>query len=134
MCLALEAAHQEGVVHRHIKPQSMLIIPETGDLKIMDLGIARVSEMKAGAAGLTSTGTVIATPDYMPPEQAQGQPADFRSDIYSLGIVFYEIFTGHLPFSDDPVMAVVLAHIQTPAPALTLTTPAIPPELEAVIL
>jgi serine/threonine-protein kinase len=134
MCLGLEAAHQEGVVHRDIKPQNMLIIPETGDLKIMDFGIARVSEMKAGAAGLTSTGTVMGTPDYMPPEQAQGQPADFRSDIYSLGIVFYEIFTGHLPFSGDSVMAVVLAHIQKPAPAPRQANPAIPPELEAVIL
>ena len=134
MCLGLEAAHQEGVVHRDIKPQNMLIIPETGDLKIMDFGIARVSEMKAGAAGLTSTGTVMGTPDYMPPEQAQGQPADFRSDIYSLGIVFYEIFTGHLPFPGDSVMAVVLAHIQKPAPVPRQANPAIPPELEAVIL
>jgi serine/threonine-protein kinase len=134
MCLGLEAAHQEGVVHRDIKPQNMLIIPETGDLKIMDFGIARVSEMKAGAAGLTSTGTVMGTPDYMPPEQAQGQPADFRSDIYSLGIVLYEIFTGHLPFTGDSVMAVVLAHIQKPAPAPRQTNPAIPPELEAIIL
>ena len=134
MCLGLEAAHQEGVVHRDIKPQNMLIIPETGDLKIMDFGIARVSEMKAGAAGLTSTGTVMGTPDYMPPEQAQGQPADFRSDIYSLGIVLYEIFTGHLPFTGDSVMAVVLAHIQKPAPAPRQANPAIPPELEAIIL
>ncbi|HVD78453.1 MAG TPA: protein kinase, partial [Vicinamibacteria bacterium] len=134
MCLGLEAAHQEGVVHRDIKPQNMLIIPETGDLKIMDFGIARVSEMKAGAAGLTSTGTVMGTPDYMPPEQAQGQPADFRSDIYSLGIVLYEIFTGHLPFTGDSVMAVVLAHIQKPAPAPGQANPAIPPELEAIIL
>jgi HAMP domain-containing protein/predicted Ser/Thr protein kinase len=134
MCLGLEAAHQEGVVHRDIKPQNMLIIPETGDLKIMDFGIARVSEMKAGAAGLTSTGTVMGTPDYMPPEQAQGLPADFRSDIYSLGIVFYEIFTGHLPFSGDSVMAVVLAHIQKPAPVPRQANPAIPPELEAIIL
>jgi serine/threonine-protein kinase len=134
MCLGLEAAHQEGVVHRDIKPQNMLIIPETGDLKIMDFGIARVSEMKAGAAGLTSTGTVMGTPDYMPPEQAQGLPADFRSDIYSLGIVFYEMFTGHLPFSGDSVMAVVLAHIQKPAPAPRQANPAIPPELEAIIL
>jgi len=134
MCLGLEAAHQEGVVHRDIKPQNMLIIPETGDLKIMDFGIARVSEMKAGAAGLTSTGTVMGTPDYMPPEQAQGQPADFRSDIYSLGIVLYEIFTGHLPFTGDSVMAVVLAHIQRPAPAPREANPAIPPELETIIL
>ena len=134
MCLGLEAAHHEGVVHRDIKPQNMLIIPETGDLKIMDFGIARVSEVKGGAEGLTSTGTVMGTPDYMPPEQAQGQPADFRSDIYSLGVVFYEIFTGHLPFSGDSVMAVVLAHIQRPAPGPRQANPAIPPELEAIIL
>jgi HAMP domain-containing protein/predicted Ser/Thr protein kinase len=134
MCLGLEAAHHEGVVHRDIKPQNMLIIPETGDLKIMDFGIARVSEMKAGAAGLTSTGTVMGTPDYMPPEQAQGNPADFRSDIYSLGIVLFEIFTGRLPFDGDSVMAVVLAHIQRPAPSPRQANPAIPPELEAIIL
>jgi HAMP domain-containing protein/predicted Ser/Thr protein kinase len=134
MCLGLEAAHQQGVVHRDIKPQNMLIIPETGDLKIMDFGIARVSEMKAGAAGLTSTGTVMGTPDYMPPEQAQGHAADFRSDIYSLGVVFYEMFTGHVPFDGDSVMAVVLAHIQKPAPSPRQANPAIPPELEAIIL
>jgi serine/threonine-protein kinase len=134
MCMGLEAAHQEGVVHRDIKPQNMLIIPETGDLKIMDFGIARVSEMKAGAAGLTTTGTVMGTPDYMAPEQAQGLPTDFRSDIYSLGVVFYEIFTGHLPFTGDTVMAVVLAHIQKPAPAPRQANPAIPPGLEAIIM
>jgi serine/threonine-protein kinase len=134
MCLGLEAAHHEGVVHRDIKPQNMLILPETGDLKIMDFGIARVSEMKAGAAGLTSTGTVMGTPDYMPPEQAQGQPADFRSDIYSLGVVFYETFTGRLPFGGDSVMAVVLAHIQKPPPSPRAVNPAIVPELEAIIL
>ena len=134
MCLGLEAAHQEGVVHRDIKPQNMLILPETGELKIMDFGIARVSEVKAGAAGLTSTGTVMGTPDYMPPEQAQGHPADFRSDIYSLGVVFYEIFTGRLPFAGDSVMAVVLSHIQQPPPPPRQANPAVPGELEAIIL
>jgi serine/threonine-protein kinase len=78
MCQGLEAAHAQGVVHRDIKPQNMLILPETGDLKIMDFGIARVSEMKggtaAGASGLTTAGTVMGTPDYIPPEQAQGSP------------------------------------------------------------
>jgi serine/threonine-protein kinase len=87
VCQGLEAAHQQGVVHRDIKPQNILILPETGDLKIMDFGIARVSEMQAGASGLTTAGTVMGTPDYIPPEQAQGNPADFRSDIYSLGVV-----------------------------------------------
>jgi serine/threonine-protein kinase len=136
MCQGLEAAHQQGVVHRDIKPQNMLIIPESGELKIMDFGIARVSEMKGGvaAAGLTTTGTVMGTPDYMPPEQAQGRPADFRSDIYSLGVVLFEIFTGALPFDADSVMAVVLKHIQQPPPRPRQVNPRLPPELEAIIL
>jgi eukaryotic-like serine/threonine-protein kinase len=133
-CQGLEAAHEQGVVHRDIKPQNMLILPETGELKIMDFGIARVSEMRGAAAGLTSTGMVMGTPDYMPPEQAQGKSADFRSDIYSLGVVLYEIFTGRLPFDGDTAMEVVVAHIQkAPAPPRTLN-PALPVELEAVIL
>ena len=77
----------------------------------------RVSEMKGGeASGLTTAGTVMGTPDYMPPEQAQGQPADFRSDIYSLGVVLFEIFTGKLPFTGDTIMAIVMGHIQKPVP------------------
>ena len=134
MCQGLEAAHQQGVVHRDIKPQNVLILPESGDLKIMDFGIARVSEMDAAASGLTTAGTVMGTPDYIPPEQAQGNPADFRSDIYSLGVVFFETFTGRMPFTGDTVMAVVLAHIQKAPPAPRSLNPAIPPDLEAIIL
>ena len=134
VCQGLEAAHQQGVVHRDIKPQNILILPETGDLKIMDFGIARVSEMQAGASGLTTAGTVMGTPDYIPPEQAQGNPADFRSDIYSLGVVLFEIFTGAMPFSGDTVMAVVLGHIQKPPPPPRTLNPKLPPELEAIIL
>ena len=137
MCLGLEAAHEQGVVHRDIKPQNMLILPESGELKIMDFGIARVSEVKGGGAtdsGLTTAGMVMGTPDYMPPEQAQGAPADFRSDIYSLGVVLFEVFVGRLPFTGENMMAVVMAHIQKPVPSPRSMNPKIPPRLEAIIL
>jgi HAMP domain-containing protein/predicted Ser/Thr protein kinase len=138
MCQGLEAAHAQGVVHRDIKPQNMLILPETGDLKVMDFGIARVSGVKAaeaaGASGLTTAGMVMGTPDYMPPEQAQGAAADFRSDVYSLSVVLFEVFTGRLPFVADTMMKVVMAHIQTAPPLPRSVNPAIPPALEGVIL
>jgi len=124
-------------VHRDIKPQNMLIIPETGELKIMDFGIARGQTVKGGTesqSGLTTAGTVMGTPDYMAPEQAQGMPADFRSDIYSLGIVLFEVFAGRLPFQADTAMKVVLAQIQTPPPAARRVNPKVPADLEAVIL
>jgi serine/threonine-protein kinase len=134
MCQGLDAAHRQGVVHRDIKPQNMLILPETGELKIMDFGIARAATVKPGQSGLTTAGTVMGTPDYIPPEQAQGAAADFRSDIYSLGVVLYETFTGKLPFEGDSVMKIVMAHIQAPAPSPRRANPRIPPELDAVIL
>ena len=134
MCHGLGAAHETGVVHRDIKPQNMLILPETGELKIMDFGISRVSSVEPGTSGLTTAGTVMGTPDYMPPEQAQGKQADFRSDIYSLAVVFFETFTGKLPFKGDNPMAVVVAHIQQLPPKPRSVNPKLPPELEAMIL
>jgi eukaryotic-like serine/threonine-protein kinase len=136
MCHGLEAAHEQGVIHRDIKPQNMLILPESAELKIMDFGIARQSEVEGGApgSGLTTAGMVMGTPDYMPPEQAQGEPADFRSDIYSLGVVLFECFTGKLPFTGDTLMKIVLGHIQTPPPRPRSVNPRIPTDLEAVIL
>jgi eukaryotic-like serine/threonine-protein kinase len=134
MCHGLGAAHQTGVVHRDIKPQNMLILPESGELKIMDFGISTVSSVEPGTSGLTTAGTVMGTPDYMPPEQAQGKPADFRSDLYSLAVVFFETFTGKVPFKGETPMAVVVAHIQQPAPKPRSVNPKLSAELEAVIV
>jgi serine/threonine-protein kinase len=134
MCHGLGAAHAGGVVHRDVKPHNMLILPETAELKIMDFGISRVSSVEPGSAGLTTAGTVMGTPDYMPPEQAQGRPADFRSDLYSLAVVLFEIFTGKLPFKGETPMAIVVAHIQQPPPRPRGVNPKLPAELEAVIV
>jgi serine/threonine protein kinase len=100
----------------------------------MDFGISRVSSVEPGGSFLTTAGTVMGTPDYMPPEQAQGRPADFRADLYSLAVVLFEIFTGKLPFRGETPMAVVVAHVQQAPPRPRSVNPKLPAELEAVIL
>ncbi|HMF08051.1 MAG TPA: protein kinase, partial [Thermoanaerobaculia bacterium] len=117
------------VIHRDIKPQNILIEP-TGGLKIMDFGIARLTEDR----GMTATGTVVGTPDYMSPEQARGVALDFRSDIYSTGVVLYEVFTGFLPFEGDTPLAVVLKHVQEKPPAPQSKNPRIDPRIAAIVL
>ncbi len=128
MCAGLAAAHEVGVIHRDVKPQNILIEP-SGGLKIMDFGIARLTEDR----GMTATGTVIGTPDYMSPEQARGLPLDFRSDIYSTGVVLYEVFTGSLPFEGDSPLAVVLKHVNDPPPLPQSKNPRIEPKIAAII-
>ncbi len=138
MCHGLAAAHAEGVIHRDIKPQNMLIIPETGDLKIMDFGIATVSnvkdENKPNDSGITGAGVVLGTPDYLPPELGRGQQADFRSDIYCMGVVLFELFCGRLPFTGESPMQIVVHHIQTPPPLPKSIKPNLPEDLQAIIL
>jgi len=129
ICAGLAAAHEVGVIHRDIKPQNILIEP-TGGLKIMDFGIARLTQER----GMTATGTVVGTPDYMSPEQARGQALDFRSDIYSTGVVLFEVFTGSLPFEGDSPLAVVLKHVQERPPAPQTVNPHIDPRIAAIVI
>ena len=105
LCEGLVEAHRLGVVHRDLKPQNIMIDAE-GEAKIMDFGIARSVE----TPGVTRTGIIIGTPDYISPEQAEGEEADQRSDIYSLGVVLFEMVTGQVPFKGDTALSVALKH------------------------
>lgn len=129
ICLGLAAAHEQEIVHRDIKPQNMLVNAR-GDLKLMDFGIARLQ----GSGGMTQTGVVIGTPDYMSPEQATGRPLDARTDIYSTGVVLYQMFCGTLPFGADTALAMVLKHIQEAPRPPRAANPKLPRDLEKIIL
>jgi serine/threonine protein kinase len=109
---ALDYAHSRGAVHRDVKPQNVLL-DEDGRVYLADFGIARMVEV---GGGLTQTGMISGTPQYMAPEQATAQNVDHRADIYALGIMAYEMFTGHVPFSADTPVAVLMKHVQEPMP------------------
>lgn len=111
---ALDFAHKKGFVHRDIKPENILF-SQTGAAVLSDFGIARASD---GGTHLTATGSIVGTPHYMSPEQAQGKPVDGRSDLYSLGIVFYQMLTGKVPFEGDSALSIGIKHIRDPIPEL----------------
>lgn len=126
---ALHYAHEREIIHRDIKPANIMVTPE-GSIKIMDLGLALPREAKR----VTAPGMVIGTPAYISPEQAKGKDLDYRTDIYSLGIVLFEMATGELPFNADDITALLLQHVQQPPPRPTLIVPDFPMALENVIL
>lgn len=126
---ALHYAHEREIIHRDIKPANIMVTPE-GTVKIMDLGLALPREAKR----VTAPGMVIGTPAYISPEQAKGRDLDRRTDIYSLGIVLFEMVTGQLPFNADDITALLVQHVQQPPPPPRLINPDIPMALENVIL
>lgn len=125
---ALDYAHRQGVIHRDIKPANILLDGE-GNALLADFGIVKLT---GGDSQLTGT-SVVGTPAYMSPEQAQGFELSARADLYSFGIVVYELLTGKLPFSSDSVMNLMLKHITDPVPDLADTAPSLPRTLDAVM-
>ena len=126
---ALAFAHGQGLVHRDVKPQNVLLTEE-GRAKVTDFGIAR---SLAVAGGLTQTGTVMGTSDYIAPEQARGSHVDELSDVYSLGAVLYELITGEVPFPGDNFVAVAMRHINEPPPSVRERRPDVSPRLDAAV-
>ena len=127
VCAGLDYAHSHGVVHRDVKPANIMIEAD-GTLKIMDFGIA-----KAGGAGMTTAGQVLGTPNYMSPEQVKGRPLDGRSDLFSFGVILYEMVTGEKPFTGESVTTIVYKIVhETPIPPRNLDA-TIHPGLSSVI-
>jgi eukaryotic-like serine/threonine-protein kinase len=126
---ALEFAHRNGVVHRDVKPGNVLLTAD-GDIKVTDFGIARAGTSEA----LTQTGAVMGTATYFSPEQAQGLPVDGRSDVYSLGVVLYEMVTGEPPFTGESPVAVAYKHVREDPEPPAARAPDLPPDLEHIIL
>ncbi|HKS67144.1 MAG TPA: serine/threonine-protein kinase, partial [Candidatus Acidoferrales bacterium] len=129
ICRALDAAHSEGVVHRDLKPQNIMV-DANGRVTVMDFGIARSME----TTGMTQTGSLVGTPEYMSPEQAKGEEVDARSDIFTLGIIFYELLTGKTPFYADSAYATLLKRTQERARNPVELDPTIPHYISDVVM
>lgn len=129
ICGALEAAHECGFIHRDIKPQNILLDP-TGEAKLTDFGIVHIPRDTA----FTSSGTVFGTADYISPEQAQGLPLGPTTDVYSLGVVLYEMLTGALPFTGTTPMAVAVQHATAPIPPPRRVNASVPECVERIVV
>jgi serine/threonine protein kinase len=128
ICAALREAHHQGIIHRDLKP-SNIMIDRGGNAKIMDFGIARSLD-----ASVTVTGMVLGTPAYMAPEQAEGRSVDARTDIYLLGLILYEIFTGTVAFSGDTPFLIALKQMREDPPPPRQIDPNLPTYLDELIM
>jgi serine/threonine protein kinase/Flp pilus assembly protein TadD len=129
ICSGLEAAHSEGVVHRDLKPQNVML-DEQGRVYLMDFGLARSMEL----VGMTRTGALIGTPTYMSPEQARGEKADVRTDIFALGVIFYEVLTGKRPYKDEPMMATLIRRTKELATPPCQVEPSVPQAISDIVM
>ena len=125
---ALAFAHAQGLVHRDVKPQNVLLGDD--EVKVTDFGIARSLDVNIG---LTQTGTVLGTGEYLSPEQATGRQVDERTDVYSLGVVLYELLAGEPPYSGDSFVAVAMRHVSDPVPSISLARPDVPLRVDAAL-
>ncbi|MCB8945124.1 MAG: protein kinase [Ardenticatenaceae bacterium] len=130
---ALAYAHKQGMIHRDIKPANIMLT-ETGKAVLTDFGIVKLVGGAQASAAYTATGALIGTPAYMAPEQALGKPGDERADIYSLGVMLFQMVTGKLPFDADTPLAVVMKHVNEPVPMPVSFNPNVPFRLQEVIL
>lgn len=129
LCEGLQAAHQEGVIHRDLKPQNILIASQ-GQIRILDFGLARDFEVP----GVTHTGLAVGTPDYMSPEQARGEEASARSDIYAIGLIFYELLIGGLPFKGETAMSRLVQRTFQRPPSPRSIKEEIPQHLDNIVM
>ena len=125
---AASFAHRRGVVHRDLKPHNVML-DDAGLAKVTDFGIAR-----AGASEMTEAGSIMGTAQYLSPEQAQGQPATAQSDLYSVGIILYELLTGRLPFDGESAVAIAVQHLNDAPPPIDSLRPDVAPALEAAVM
>lgn len=134
VCAALDEAHRQGVVHRDLKPENINVQQTQQELhvKVLDFGVASLSDLSAHK--LTQSGSVVGTPHYMSPEHCRGEELDGRSDVYSMGIVLFEMLTGSVPFNSPTTSALVIQHVTQPPPPLRSINLSISPAVEAVVL
>ena len=127
--LAMRLAHAKGIIHRDLKPQNILLTPD-GTAKVTDFGIA----VAFAETSLTQTNSMLGSVHYLSPEQARGSKATFQSDIYAMGIIFFEMLTGHVPYDGDSAVTIALQHFQKPLPSVIAENPSVPQSLENVVI